>query len=68
MAKVIIKRKVQYKEDVVLEVKDAKTKIDFMEAIMQNKEHNAFPLNIKEPEIVYTYEFMDITDDDIIND
>lgn len=67
MGKVIINRTVKYVESVVLEVENATTKKDFMEAIMQNSVHKTFPLTIKEPDVLYTYDFASISDSDIIN-
>lgn len=67
MGKIIINRTVKYVESVVLEVENATTKKDFMEAIMQNNNHKTFPLTIKEPDVLYTYDFASISDSDIIN-
>lgn len=66
MGKMIINRTVKYQEAVVLEVENAKTKIDFMEAIMQNKPHKVFPLTIGEKDVIYTYDFAPIEDKDIM--
>lgn len=68
MGKIIIDRTVKYRETVVLEVENAKTKIDFMEAIMQNKPYKVFPLTIDEEDAIYTYDFAPIEDEDIINE
>lgn len=68
MAKIIITRLVEYKEDVVLDVDNATSKADFMEAILQNKPYKVFPLTVDEQDIIYTYEFGKISDEDIMND
>lgn len=68
MGKIIIDRTVKYRETVVLEVENAKTKIDFMEAIMQNKPHKTFSLTIGEKDATFNYDFSKIKDEDIINE